>query len=149
DGVVTYAGNVFLDRPGVAPTPGANNISGLVVNDANGNHVPDTGEPPLAGAVLTLQNGAGQIISTATTGADGTFMLASLADGMYTLIDQPPAGFAGTAAIPGVGGQVVSPTVIQVTTQPGLIAYPGQLFLNQSGGNTPPPAPTILSINPA
>ena len=149
DGVVTYAGNAFLDRQGVASAPGANNISGLVVNDANGNHTPDTGEAPLAGAVVTVQNSAGQIVGTMTTGADGAFAFASLADGAYTLIEQPPAGFAGTAAIPGVGGQVVSPTVIQVTTQPGLTAYPGQLFLNQSGGNTPPPAPTILSINPA
>lgn len=149
DGVVTYAGNAFLDRAGVVPTPGANSISGLVVNDVNGNHVPDTGEPPLAGAVVTLQNSAGQIVGTATTGMDGAFAFAGLPDGAYTLIEQPPTGFAGTAAVPGVGGQTVSATVLQVTTQPGLTAYPGQLFLNQSGGNTPPPAPAILSINPA
>ena len=149
DGVVTYAGNAFLDRQGVVPMPGNDTISGLVLNDANGNHVPDAGEPPLAGAVLTLQNSHGQIVSTATSGADGSFAFANLADDAYTLIEQPPIGYAGTAAIPGVGGQVISATVIMVTTQLGLTAYPGQIFLNQSGGNTPPPVPTLLGINPA
>jgi hypothetical protein len=149
DGVVTYAGNTFLDLQGSVPTPGNDSISGLVVNDANGNQVPDTGEPPLAGAILTLQNSRGQIVGTATSGADGSFSFSNLADDAYTLIEQPPTGFAGTVAIPGVGGQAISATVMLITTQPGLTTYPGQIFLNQSGGNTPPPAPTVLSLNPA
>jgi hypothetical protein len=149
DGVVTYAGNTFLDVQGSAPTPGADIISGLVVNDVNGNSVPDTGEPPLAGAILTLQNSRGQIVGTATSGTDGSFSFSNLADDAYTLIEQPPTGFAGTVAIPGVGGQTISATVMLITTQPGLTSYPGQIFLNQSGGSTPPPAPNILSLNPA
>ena len=78
-----------------------------MVNDLNGNHAPDAGEPPLAGAVLTLQNSAGQTVGAFTTGADGSFSFANLADGTYTLIQSPPAGFAGTGVVPGVGGQAL------------------------------------------
>ncbi len=149
DGIVTYAGNTFLDRQVAPPTPGPNTISGLVVNDANANGVPDAGEAPLAGAVITLQNSVGQLIASAATGPDGSFVFGNLADGTYTLVETDPAGFSSTAAVAGVGGQGIDANSIRITTVPGLTSYPGQLFLDQNGGAPPPAAaPAILSVTP-
>jgi hypothetical protein len=148
DGVVTYTGNTFLDRQVTTPNPGPNSISGTVMNDLNGNRLVDPGEPPLAGAVVTLQDNTGALVGTTTTGADGSFTFANLADGTYTLVEVDPSGFSSTGSLPGIGGQPIDANAIRVTTLPGLTAYPGHTFLDQSGGTTPA-GPTILTITPS
>jgi SdrD B-like protein/IPT/TIG domain-containing protein len=148
DGVVTYAGNTFLDRQVMTPSPGPNSISGTVVNDLNGNHLVDPGEPPLAGAIVTLQDNTGALVGTTTTGADGSFTFANLADGTYTLVEVDPSGFSSTGALPGIGGQPIDANAIRVTTLPGLTAYPGHTFLDQSGGTTPA-GPSIQTVTPS
>jgi serine-aspartate repeat-containing protein C/D/E len=148
DGVVTYASNTFLDRQVTPPNPGPNSISGVVVNDLNGNRLVDPGEPPLAGAVVTLQDSAGALVGTATTGAEGSFTFANLAVGTYTLVEVDPAGFSSTGSLPGIGGQALDANAIRVTTLPGLTTYPGHTFLDQSGGTTPA-GPSILTIAPS
>jgi len=72
-----YAGNNFILAPtsAVSPvTPGAANaISGIVVNDLNGNGMFNGGKPGLAGATLTLVSNSGVSYGTMVTSPSGTF----------------------------------------------------------------------------
>ncbi|AQG80375.1 hypothetical protein AWR27_14215 [Spirosoma montaniterrae] len=60
-------------------------IGNRVWRDTNGNGIQDAGEPPLAGATVTIQeNCTGNVIASATTDANGTYYFSS-ATGTSTL----------------------------------------------------------------
>ena len=66
-------------------------------HDVNGNGRLDAGEPPLAGATITLLQD-GNVISEVTTAADGRYSLRSLvSDLMYQVRFTPPPGFGSTS----------------------------------------------------
>src|SRR5262249_3302281 len=76
--------------------PGA--IGGTVFEDLNANGARDPGEPPLAGATITLTptNPAGDP-QTATSAADGTYLFKTLGAGTYGVAQTPPTGFSQTS----------------------------------------------------
>ena len=83
-------------------------LSGHVYHDANDNGRRDSGEAPLAGAVLLLRNSHGQVIATATTDAAGYYQFVSLPAGIYRIEQQQPAGWLDGQDSPGtIGGQTV------------------------------------------
>jgi len=83
--------------PTVTPTatPSTGAVSGVAYYDQNGNRVRDAGEPGLAGAEIVLLRGFTTIEDyAATSGPDGSFTLANVAPGSYTLKEKtPPAGY--------------------------------------------------------
>jgi len=83
--------------PTPSPTyrPGGT-VEGLVWEDVNADQVPDLGEPPLAGAVVTLLDGQGSEVGTWTTLSDGIYHFDGLTEGQYTISAQALPGFEHT-----------------------------------------------------
>ncbi len=75
-------------------------IEGSVWIDANANGLPDAGESPLEGALVSLSNGPSQV-----TGADGEFLFfASQFSGIVISVHVThPPGYFPTNALPGLG----------------------------------------------
>ena len=85
----------------LTPTPSPTHrpggiIEGLVWEDVNADQVPDLGEPPLAGSVITLLDGQGSEAGTWTTLSDGIYRFDGLTEGQYTVSAQVPPGFEHT-----------------------------------------------------
>ena len=84
--------------PTVRPTV---SIYGGVWEDLNMDGSWDVGEPPLAGAMLTLRylpegGGLQVVVGTRTTGLDGLYRFDSLAPGQYYLSEQGPPGYGAS-----------------------------------------------------
>ncbi len=83
-------------------------LSGYVYVDSNNNDSKDPGEPPISGAIVTLYDGLGNVVSTATTDANGYYSFTSLlpAQGTtYTLKETQPMNFIdGQDAVGTQGG---------------------------------------------
>ncbi|MEA4906204.1 MAG: sortase [Anaerolineaceae bacterium] len=80
----------------VAAPIGSGTIQGVVVDDGNENGVQDPGETVLAGVTITLYDGAGNLVATTTTAADGSYQFTNLAPGAYQVVESDPAGYAST-----------------------------------------------------
>lgn len=83
-------------------SPIALSLGNFVFEDANNNGVFDTGESPLAAAVVTLFDAQGNTIGVTTTAADGAYRFDNLPPGTYTVQVVAPVGYrnsdgAGTA----------------------------------------------------
>jgi hypothetical protein len=109
-----------------SPTPMTGGIQGVVWHDANRNQVRDASEPGVAGALVTLLEGATTLAQTQTAG-DGSFGFAGLAaDRYYTVVQTPPRAYAPTTP----GQRVVWLTngvLIQVDF--GLVFVPPPMYL--------------------
>ena len=80
-------------RPRRHTTPSTGSIAGLAFADQNSNDALDDGELPLAGAVISLKQGASEIYS-ATSQTDGVFRIDGIAPGAYTVAESvPPPGY--------------------------------------------------------
>lgn len=73
--------------------PGTGAIVGLAWHDLNSNGVRESGEPPLAGMLLSLAQQNGTVVATALTGEDGRYRLANVEPGLYQLSATPPVGY--------------------------------------------------------
>ncbi len=119
---------VVLDVLGFAPTRtlGTGVISGAVFNDANGNGNQDAGDANLSGwTVEAIQNGT--VVTTVQSNALG-YQLSGLADGTYTIVAVPQAGYVQTSPI--------APFTVTVTGH-------NQTVTGKSFGETTVVAPTI------
>jgi len=65
----------------------------MVFYDLNGNGTYQAGEPPLAGAVIWLQQADGTPLLNITTGADGLYVFRDITAGAYRLEETDPPGF--------------------------------------------------------
>lgn len=72
-------------------------ISGTKFNDLNSNGVRDTGEPGLANFQIQLINSSGNVISTQTTNASGSYQFLNLANSPYVVREVNQSGFEQTA----------------------------------------------------
>ena len=90
------AGRNFLDDGIVLHA-----ITGMVTDGAN----------PIPGVVVTLRNSAGDVITTATTQADGSYRFANLPDGVYSVTETDPAGTTGGSDVDGGDINVIDITV--------------------------------------
>ncbi|MCH9639615.1 MAG: carboxypeptidase regulatory-like domain-containing protein, partial [Betaproteobacteria bacterium] len=85
--------NQTIDAGLVQPTPEPASISGFVYCDDNDDGVKDAGEAGLNGVTVQLLNAAGVVISTTTTGADGSYSFTGLDAGTYSVVEpNQPAG---------------------------------------------------------
>jgi EmrB/QacA subfamily drug resistance transporter len=109
-GTVTVAVNAAGYRPKALPVDvGATGVTRLEVDLDSGARLRGTVRAPhgpLADARVTLVDAAGNVVATATTGADGAYAFADLDGGEYTVIatGYPPKATALTVSGPGVDG---------------------------------------------
>lgn len=92
-------------------------------------HINTTGDcespanPPLAGVTIHLLDSRGNVISTATTGADGHYLFNNLAPGTYGVREvQPVAFFDGETEQGSAGGLVAANLVTDIVLVAGLHA---------------------------
>lgn len=71
-------------------------ISGTVWNDLNGDGTMDSGELPISGVTVRLYDNSNNLVSTAVTGANGTYLFSGLPDGNYTVVETDIAGYSST-----------------------------------------------------
>ena len=76
--------------PTATGTPVAGSITGLLFVDRNGNGAPESGEPAIAAATVTLFNSSGQL-ATVTTDSNGYYQFNGLTPGLYTVVAVAPA----------------------------------------------------------
>jgi Subtilase family/SdrD B-like domain/Dockerin type I domain len=94
-GGINLSGNVtainynFGEREIVVPQ--TNSIAGFVYVDANDNGLFDAGEQPISGAVTQL---TGPVSQSFVTSTDGAYRFVTLPNGVYSIQQQQPAGFA-------------------------------------------------------
>ena len=62
-------------------------------HDLNADGQYQFGEPPLAGATLTLKNASQQVLATYVTTETGTFGFPGLTPGFYFVVETDPPGF--------------------------------------------------------
>jgi SdrD B-like domain len=118
----------------VPPLPAS--LGNLVFTDTNGNGIQDAGEPGVPGVTVTVTNGAGAVVGTATTGPDGTYTVGGLPAGTYTVtfstlpVGTQPTATGAPGSTPATDSNGLSSTVTLVAGQNdptidlGLIATP-------------------------
>jgi hypothetical protein len=82
--------------PGPPVVPGTASIAGTVFVDNNNDGIQQTGEPGLAGVLITLTgtDTLGHAVTlTATTDANGNYSFSGLNAGTYTVTETPPVGY--------------------------------------------------------
>ncbi|MEU5364979.1 MFS transporter [Streptomyces sp. NPDC005925] len=113
-GIVTVAVNAAGYRPKALPVEfGATGVTRLEVDLDSGAHLQGTVRAPhgpLADARVTLVDAAGNVVGTATTGADGAYAFTDLGSGEYTVIatGYPPKATALTLSGPGADGHDIT-----------------------------------------
>ena len=73
-------------------------IGDYVWNDVNGNGIQDSGEPGIAGVIVTL---GGASSATTTTDANGAYLFSGLAAGSYSVTAATPSGYTATLSLQG------------------------------------------------
>src|SRR5207302_1640239 len=68
-------------------------ISGFVYVDKNSSGTRDTGDPPLAGVSITLQDDGGVTVGTTTTAADDSYHFTGLIAGTYAVFEGATPGY--------------------------------------------------------
>lgn len=109
-------GSVTVEEIGVLQLP---EMSGMVFDDLNANGTLDEGEAPLAGVTFTLTpENITQTAVSAVSEADGSFRIAGIRPGSYTLDITFPQGYVmsrpGAVEIPVQPGAAVSSMVLNV-----------------------------------
>lgn len=76
-------------------------IRGRVYHDASGDGEFDTGENPIAGAIVSLIDDRGRVVATRQTDSQGGYLFDGLLPGQYTLRESQPAGYLDGIDMPG------------------------------------------------
>ena len=82
-------------------------ISGSVFIDAAGNGTIESGDTGLGGVVITLRDAGNNVIATAVTNPDGTYVFTNLVPGSYSVTETQPNGYGSS-----------TPNVIPTVTVP-------------------------------
>ncbi|SDT18815.1 Carboxypeptidase regulatory-like domain-containing protein [Friedmanniella luteola] len=144
-----------------AGTVGSYTITNRVWRDRNGNGVRDAGEPGVAGVVVELLDGAGDVVATTQTAASGRFSFDRLPEGQYRLrfptlprglhFTTPRAGTDPTTDSDVYGNALTAPISVgegnPVETQ---VAAGLTTSATAAAGTAPPPAtPTATAATAA
>ncbi|MFC0406608.1 SdrD B-like domain-containing protein [Roseomonas elaeocarpi] len=130
-GTATGTSNSVVSSTGISPsftlaTNGtvANQNAGLYVpvsvhgtafTDLDNDGVVDNGESVRAGVTVQLQNAAGTVVGTTTTGSDGTYSFTDLAPGTYSVHFVAPSGAVFSPRGSDTAPQPVSGSVTALT----------------------------------
>ncbi len=92
--------------------PADGTITGTVFMDNSGTGNP-SGQPPIGGVTVALENNVGATIASTTTAADGTYDFANVVPGSDTVVETQPTGYGNSPATPA--------TTIPVTVTAGAL----------------------------
>jgi len=127
----------------LATLPSKGSILGLKFNDLNGNGAKDPGEPTLSGWTIELKNASTlAVISTTTTGADGSYSFLNITPANYVLSEVVKSGWTQTKPPMSPGGGVYSFALSAGENKLGID------FGNRNN-NLPPTNPTLVSNLPS
>jgi protocatechuate 3,4-dioxygenase beta subunit len=80
---------------GIVPPVGTASLGNFVWYDLDGDGIQDANEPGMQGITVTLYDGAGNIVATTTTDANGEYQFVGLAPGTYSVgFTNLPNGFS-------------------------------------------------------
>ncbi|NNM29502.1 MAG: hypothetical protein HKO57_08270, partial [Akkermansiaceae bacterium] len=99
---------LFFDGTAIVPPAvEANRIKGIVFRDYDADGIQDVREPGVAGITVVARNAAGIILSSTTSGTDGSYLL-SVSDGVHVRVEflGLPAHLAPGPTAAGVGSSV-------------------------------------------
>jgi uncharacterized surface anchored protein len=122
--------NLNFDFGYVPPTPLAS-LGDYVWLDSDADGVQDAGEVGIQGVTVTLYTGAGALVGSTTTDADGLYIFDQLQPGDYYVVFGAPAGYSSSPANQGgndatdsdaVGGQSATTTLSAGENDPTLDA---------------------------
>ncbi len=111
-------------------------IMGFKVNDANGNGGIDEGEVGLAGVIIELRDGEGNLLAQAVTAEDGSYAFMGLMPGSYIVDEIVPDGFQATAP--------VSVNVALAAGMEARVDFFNLALVPVGPGGTPVPPPTVV-----
>jgi mucin-19 len=80
----------------ITPPSGTGSITGIVINDTNGDGIRNGAEGPIPGVNLNLLDQGGSIIRTTTSAADGSYTFSTLPPGQYSVVESDPVGYVST-----------------------------------------------------
>ncbi len=113
-------------------------ISGKVWYDVNGNGTLDAAETTGIPTTITITNGAGVVVWTGPTNADGTYTSAQLPPGNYTVTETQPTGYgSSTSNTLAVGLTTPSATGVNFGETLGSIAGAVYADTNRNGVRDP------------
>lgn len=102
-------------------------LSGYVFVDGNGDCVRQEHETGLAGVLIELFDGAGQLVTYTVTDSNGFYLFEGLEPGQYRVVETQPEGYFSGAARPGSGGgrAIGSDIIAEIPVGPGaqLVDY--------------------------
>jgi large repetitive protein len=119
----------------LAPSPGS--LTGTVVNDVNGT--------PVAGASVALVDGDDATVATTTSAADGSFTLAGLDRGTYTLVIDGGTGYD----LRTITGVVVTQGQSNALGNLAVVSQPATLSGTVSSGGDPVQGAQVALLNDA
>ena len=111
----------LTDSDGVGVTVHSSSIAGHVYTDLDSNGQLDAGEPPVAGATVTLtgvDNLGGSVSRTTTTNAGGDYTVTGLRPGTYAVHEGPDPVAAEGAGTPGTLGGVGGTAIVSAVVVP-------------------------------
>ena len=114
---VTLAGGQTSDGNNFGELAKPGTIGGRVWVDLDDDGVIDDLDPkevPLSSVTIQLQDLAGNIIATTTTGPDGTYQFLNVTPGQYKVVELQPANALDGKDIPGIGNNSPGNDVIFV-----------------------------------
>ena len=86
----------------------AASLSGIVANDGDASGTLGSADTGIVGVTVTLRDGSGAIVATATTMADGSYRFDNLPAGTYSVIETQPSTWADGVDLVGTSGGVAS-----------------------------------------
>ncbi len=92
----TFDSNSANNTSPVQTTIGGTALSGSVYVDKNTNGIKDVAEAGIGGVVVRLEDAATNVVATALTALDGSYLINGLGAGNYTLVETQPAGYGSS-----------------------------------------------------
>ncbi len=120
------SGYVFIDGPPIATHDPAADVQSVLANLPHiRSGIRQPGDAPVPGVTLTLADATGTPLLDqlgnriqVTTDANGYYQFTGLPPGLYTVVKDHPTGYIDGLNVAGtLGGQAISPTLIQVGAQ--------------------------------
>jgi hypothetical protein len=131
----------------------AASLAGNVYVDAQNDGQLDPGDPPIAGATLTLTgfNDQGPVSLTTTTASNGTYSFANLRPGTYAISTTQPTGYlAGATTVGSQGGTGSTDNITDISLDPGVNGVSNNFgdVTPNTQGNPPPNTANLQGMVP-
>jgi hypothetical protein len=87
-------------------------IAGSVFDDINGNGIPEAEDTNgIASVTITLLDVNSNVVTSTTTGPDGSYLFTNLLPGVYTVVETDPSGYFSTFDVDGPNDNLIGVTL--------------------------------------